>query len=88
MAFIAGVFLANFPEAMSSAVSMQNSGMKFKKIMLMWGSICVITGVGAWIGAVGFPHEPTGGLYYFMIGIEGLDTFAMDEPLSSLDTDA
>ncbi len=77
LAFIAGVFLANFPEAMSSAVSMQNSGMKFKKIMLMWGSICVITGVGAWIGAVGFPHEPTGGLYYFMIGIEGMAAGAM-----------
>lgn len=77
LAFIAGVFLANFPEAMSSAVSMQNYGMKYKKILWMWMSLCIMTGVGAGIGALFFPAEPTGGLFLFVIGIEGLAAGAM-----------
>ncbi len=77
MAFIAGVFLANLPEAMSSAVSMKNNGMKLMKIMMMWGSICLFTGIGAYFGATLFPVHPTGGLYYFVMGTEGLAAGAM-----------
>jgi len=76
-AFIAGVFLANLPEAMSSAVSMRNNGMGLKRIYLMWGSICLLTGIGAFLGATLFDANPTGNMYYFIIGIEGLAAGAM-----------
>jgi zinc transporter ZupT len=77
LAFIAGVFLANMPEAMSSSVSMRDSGLSLTKVYIMWGSITLVTGLGAALGAVIFPPEPTGGLYYFMVGIEALAAGAM-----------
>ncbi len=75
--FIAGVFLANFPEAMSSAVSMKRAGMSGLKILFMWGSICVMTGIGAFIGAMLLSAHPTGVLFYFVLGIEALAAGAM-----------
>jgi len=77
LAFIAGVFLANFPEAMSSAATMQRQGTGLVKILCMWMSLCLMTGVGAWIGAVIFPPNPAGSLAYFISGIEGLAAGAM-----------
>lgn len=77
VAFIAGVFLANLPEAMSSAVSMRAQGMKLTQIYLMWGSICILTGVGAYLGATLFPANPTGLMFNFVLGIEGLAAGAM-----------
>lgn len=47
---IAGLFLSNFPEALSSATNMRKQGMTHLKIMLMWGSLAVLTGVGAGLG--------------------------------------
>ncbi len=44
---------------------------------LKWGSVCVMTGIGAYLGATLFPANPTGSLYYFVIGIEGLAAGAM-----------
>jgi len=77
VAFIAGVFLANFPEAMSSALSMRAQGMHLLKIYSMWGSIILVTGIGAYIGAVMFPPDPGGNLLYLIIGIESLAAGAM-----------
>ncbi|MCB0356052.1 MAG: hypothetical protein KDD40_03540, partial [Bdellovibrionales bacterium] len=77
IAFIAGVFLANLPEAMSSSVTMSRSGMKILKIMLMWGSICLLTGIGAYFGATLFPAEPHGAMFYIVLGIEGVAAGAM-----------
>jgi CRP-like cAMP-binding protein len=77
MAFIAGVFLANLPEAMSSSVNMQSQGSGFKKIFWMWMSLCIMTGFGAMLGAVLFPAHPEGTLRYFVAGIEGLAAGAM-----------
>lgn len=77
IAFIAGVFLANLPEAMSSAVTMQRQGAGFKKIFWMWMSLCIMTGIGAVIGAIVFPDNPEGGLRYFISGIEGMAAGAM-----------
>jgi CRP-like cAMP-binding protein len=77
MGFIAGVFLANMPEAMSSAVSMRANEMSLKKIYLMWGSITLMTGIGAFLGAIMFPENPTGDLFYVMVGIESLAAGAM-----------
>lgn len=76
-AFIAGVFLANLPEAMSSAVSMLKSKMKISKIMWMWGSLCIITGVGAAFGAAVLPADPQGAMFYLILGVEGLAAGAM-----------
>jgi CRP-like cAMP-binding protein len=75
--FIAGVFLANLPEAMSSAVTMQRQGAGFSKIFWMWMSLCIVTGIGALIGSVIFPDNPQGGLSYLTAGIEGLAAGAM-----------
>jgi len=77
LAFITGVFLANLPESMSSAVGMRRSGMGFGKVMWMWTSLCLITGLGAAVGALIFPAHPTGAAYYWIAGIEGLAAGAM-----------
>merc|ERR1719409_2537691 len=53
--FVCGVFLANFPEAMSSAGTMYEHKMRPSVIMLMWTSTTVCTGIGAFVGALAFP---------------------------------
>ncbi|MEW5909212.1 MAG: cyclic nucleotide-binding domain-containing protein [Thermodesulfobacteriota bacterium] len=77
LAFIAGVFLANFPEAMSSAVSMNRQGIGKLKIIWMWISLCIMTGLGALIGALIFPGDPQGTMAYLIAGIEGIAAGAM-----------
>jgi len=77
IAFIAGVFLANLPEAMSSAVTMRRQGSSVNKIFWMWMSLCIMTGTGALIGALIFPPHPLGMLRYFISGVEGMAAGAM-----------
>ncbi|RPI89400.1 MAG: hypothetical protein EHM32_12720, partial [Spirochaetales bacterium] len=77
IAFIAGVFLANLPEAMSSAVTMRRQGINLRKIFSMWTSLCIMTGIGAMIGALIFPVDPQGAMRYFISGIEGVAAGAM-----------
>lgn len=55
IAFVCGVFLANFPEAMSSAGTMRAHGMRRGVILVMWTSIALMTGLGAFVGAILFP---------------------------------
>ena len=76
-AFIVGVFLANLPEAMSSSVTMSNGGLSGAKIMWMWTSLCLMTGLGALLGTLMLPAHPTGNALYFVFGIEGLAAGAM-----------
>jgi zinc transporter ZupT len=70
---IAGLFLSNFPEALSASLGMKKSGMSTGKIMLMWMSLVLIIAIGAlggyYVGA-SIPHE-------IEIGIEGLAAGAM-----------
>jgi zinc transporter ZupT len=47
---IAGLFLSNFPEALSSSANMLNAGWTRRKIFLMWFALMVITAVGAGLG--------------------------------------
>lgn len=54
LALIAGLFLANFPESMSSAVGMRKMGMSNWKVTWLWSSLCLMTGVGALIGNLTF----------------------------------
>ena len=77
LSFIAGVFLANLPEAMSSAVSMRSSGMGITKVMMMWGSICLLTGIGALLGALLMPAHPEGWHFYGVLFIEAFAAGAM-----------
>jgi zinc transporter ZupT len=55
---IAGLFLSNYPEALSSSVGMRQQGMSFGRVLLMWSSIMVITGIGAALGTVFFIGAP------------------------------
>jgi CRP-like cAMP-binding protein len=77
MAFISGVFLANLPESMSSAVVMRKGGMRIRKILWMWSSLCIITGIGAVIGVMLFPTRPRGAVFLWIAGIEGMAAGAM-----------
>jgi CRP-like cAMP-binding protein len=51
---IAGLFLSNFPEAMSSSVGMLQQRYPRTRIFLMWFSLMVMTGLGAYIGNILF----------------------------------
>jgi len=57
---IAGLFLSNYPEALSSSVGMQQQGMSFARVLFMWASLMVLTGIGAALGSIFFvgadPH--------------------------------
>lgn len=70
---IAGLFLSNFPEALSASMGMKKSGMSTGKIMGMWMSLVLIIGLGALAGyyiGSSIPHE-------IEIAIEGLAAGAM-----------
>jgi zinc transporter ZupT len=70
---IAGLFLSNFPEALSASLGMQKSGMSTGKILLLWMSLVVIIAVGSLAGyfiGASIPHV-------YEIGIEGLAAGAM-----------
>lgn len=55
---IAGLFLSNYPEALSSSVGMRQQGMGFLRILLMWSSLMLLTGIGAALGVIFFVGAP------------------------------
>jgi CRP-like cAMP-binding protein len=59
VSFIAGIFLSNYPEALSSSVGMREQEFRWKHIAMLWGSVILVTGVGAAIGSVVFQSAPT-----------------------------
>ncbi len=60
MSLLAGLFLSNFPEALSSSVGMRKQKMSNMRILMMWLSIMIITGIGAFAGNVFFENvDPT-----------------------------
>lgn len=70
---VAGLFLSNFPEALSSSIGMKKQGMSTGKILLLWGSLMLIIGIGSMVGyylGSEVPHE-------IEIGIEGMAAGAM-----------
>jgi len=70
---IAGLFLSNFPEALSASLGMKKSGMSTGKIMMMWMSLVLIIALGSLAGyyiGSSIPHV-------IEIGIEGLAAGAM-----------
>ena len=56
MSLLAGLFLSNFPEALSSSVGMKKQKMSNMKILMMWLSIMIVTGIGAFAGNVFFEN--------------------------------
>lgn len=70
---IAGLFLSNFPEALSASIGMKKTGMSTGKIMMLWMSLVLIIAVGSvagyYIGS-SIPHV-------YEIVIEGLAAGAM-----------
>ena len=58
LSLVAGLFLSNFPEALSSSVGMRQQGMAFGRILLMWSAVMLLTGVGAALGVIFFIGVP------------------------------
>ncbi len=58
LSLLAGVFLSNFPEALSSSAAMRQSGMRFGRILMMWLSLLVLSGLGAVLGRLFFAGSP------------------------------
>lgn len=54
LSLIAGLFISNYPEALSSSIGMRHQGLEFPRILLMWSSLVVATGLGAAMGALFF----------------------------------
>lgn len=48
---ITGLFLSNYPEALSSSVGMRKQGMSKARVLLMWSSLMLFTGIGAALGS-------------------------------------
>ena len=67
---IAGLFLSNFPEAFSSSVGMREQGYSFNRILTMWTSLMIFTGIGAWFGSI------------FFVGV-ALTTFSLVEGIAA-----
>ncbi len=57
-ALIGGLFLANFPESMSSASVMRKQGAAVSHIFVMWFSLMIMTAVGAAMGNVFIADAP------------------------------
>jgi zinc transporter ZupT len=53
---IAGLFLSNLPEALSSSVGMKKQKMSNLKIMAMWSSITIVAGICSYMGNVFFAN--------------------------------
>jgi zinc transporter ZupT len=56
VSLIAGLFLSNLPEALSSSVGMKKQKMSNMKIMAMWSSIMIVAGICAFMGNVFFAN--------------------------------
>ena len=54
VSLIAGLFLSNFPEALSSSVGMLHRHYPRTRIALMWSSLMLLTGAGAYLGNLFF----------------------------------
>ena len=58
LSLLVGLFLSNYPEALSSSAGMRQQGMSFKRILIMWTSLMIFTGIGAALGNMFFANAP------------------------------
>jgi zinc transporter ZupT len=78
--FLAAIFIANFPESFSAAILLREHGVKNWKIIGMWGSIFVMTGILAFLGSMVMPQRACGvdvSLDFSAAAMEGLTSGAM-----------
>ena len=73
ISLLAGLFISNFPEALSSSAGMRQLNYSVGKIMLMWISLMVITGIGAFLGNIFLAEAP----HFLFAFIEGMAAGAM-----------
>ncbi|MBC8193286.1 MAG: cyclic nucleotide-binding domain-containing protein [FCB group bacterium] len=70
---MAGFFLSNFPEALSSSVGMRSQDWSIKRILTLWFSLMVMTAVGSILGyLIGADINPV-----IVVAIEGVAAGAM-----------
>lgn len=55
---LAGLFVSNYPEALSSSVGMKRQGFSIRQTLLMWGSLVLVTGLLAAAGNLFFVGAP------------------------------
>lgn len=49
LSLIAGLFISNFPESLSSSIGMKHRGLGFGRVMLIWTSLVLIAAsVSVW----------------------------------------
>ncbi len=70
LSLVAGLVLANFPEAFSSSLGMREQGYSFSRILTLWSTLMLFTGIGAWFGST------------FFVGVE-LTTFSFVEGVAT-----
>jgi zinc transporter ZupT len=70
---IAGLFLSNFPEALSSSVGMRTQGWHPGRVFSLWALLLVVTAVGAGVGYLLGEVVP----HVALIGVEGVAAGAM-----------
>jgi len=76
---VAGLFLSNFPEALSSSLGLQGQGWRPSRILGLWVALLVITSAGAAIGfLIGEAISPTA-----LALVEGLAAGAMLTAIAS-----
>lgn len=68
LSLVGGLLLANLPEALWSAAGMKEQGMRVAKILWMWSSLMIMTGLGAALGAVLLEGAP-GPLFALIEGV-------------------
>lgn len=60
VSLIGGLFLSNYPEALSSSVGLKQQGYTRRRILLMWAGLMLFTGLGAALGNLFFLGVPSG----------------------------
>ncbi|MGD2011891.1 MAG: cyclic nucleotide-binding domain-containing protein [Desulfobacterales bacterium] len=73
LSLLVGLFLSNYPEALSSSIGMRQQGLSTARILVMWCSLVLITGVGAALGNIFFVEVPP---FVFAL-VEGIAAGAM-----------
>ncbi|MEO1064336.1 MAG: cyclic nucleotide-binding domain-containing protein [Actinomycetota bacterium] len=59
VSFLVGIALSNYPEALASSVGMREQGLGWRSISTLWGSVVLVTGLGAAVGSVMFQQAST-----------------------------
>jgi CRP-like cAMP-binding protein len=73
VSFMVGIFLSNYPEALASSVGMREQTFAWRNIGVLWGTVILVTGLGAAAGSVMFQQASE---HVFAV-VEGLAAGAM-----------